>query len=269
MKDSVVQVVYIPHGGGPLPVIGGPGQDELVLFLKSLGSSIGEPSCIVVCSAHWEEERATITSADKNKMLYDYYGMPQEAYQLSYPAPGRPDLAVSLAGGLEKSGILSATDAARGLDHGAFIPLMLMYPKAQIPVIQLSMLKGLDPRKHIELGESLAPYLPEDTLFVGSGMSFHNMQFLLEGGPREAGETFASWLDSICLSPSLSAAERKRSLEDWSSAPHAKTCHPREEHLVPLHVCFGIASKLNLMAKKIFDADVFGQRCLGFHWHGV
>ena len=139
-----VQAVYFSHGGGPLPILGDPGHQAMVDFMRALPARLARPDAIVVVSAHWEERAATILGAPHPPMFYDYYGFPKEAYSITYPAPGHPALAGQIAGLLEKNSIPARLDPQRGFDHGLFIPLKLMYPEADIPAIQLSLLRGLD-----------------------------------------------------------------------------------------------------------------------------
>ena len=150
-------MLYIPHGGGPLPLLGDPGHRELVTFLRGIPEALPRPRAILVISAHWEEEVATVQAGPHPDMLYDYTGFPPESYQLSYAAPGSPELAEEIVSLLRSAGIQSSKNTQRGYDHGLFIPLMLMYPDADIPCLQLSLRKDLDPQFHLALGETLAP----------------------------------------------------------------------------------------------------------------
>ena len=168
--------LYIPHGGGPMPLMGDPGHAELTKYLQSLAADGEPPSAIVVSSAHWEAPTPTITSAPNPELYFDYYGFPPETYEYRYPAPGSPELAARIADLLRDGGFAPEFDPDRGLDHGVFVPLMLMYPDAAIPVVQVSLVDGLDPATHIALGEALRPLLDGTVLLLGSGMSFHNMR---------------------------------------------------------------------------------------------
>ena len=149
---------------------------------------------------------------------------------------------------VEAGGMRARLDTQRGFDHGMFVPLKLMYPQAQIPCVQLSMLSSLDPAKHIALGKSLAALREKNVLIVGSGMSFHNLRAFFS--PRlssigERSEAFDRWLVETCTSRELSSEEREKRLVAWEQAPFARFCHPREDHLLPLHVCYGAASARN------------------------
>jgi aromatic ring-opening dioxygenase catalytic subunit (LigB family) len=257
------QSLFIPHGGGPMPLLNDPSHHELIAYLQSIEATSDRPSAIVVVSAHWECPNPTITSGLAPALYFDYYGFPPETYELSYPAPGSPELAQRIAGLLHSAGFEPALDAERGFDHGMFVPLMLMYPDASIPVVQLSLLADLDPARHVEMGAALAPLLDDDVLILGSGLSFHNMQAF--GTPAdEANEAFDRWLDEVCTNPALDDAARQDQLVNWSAAPEARYNHPREEHLLPLHVCFGAGD--GAAAKRTFDGHVLNKRVAGYSW---
>src|SRR5512143_4042110 len=153
--DHQAQIVYFSHGGGPLPILGDPGHKAMVDFMHQLPSQLRRPEAILVISAHWEEGAATLLGAQSPGMFYDYYGFPDEAYEITYPAPGSPELAERIAGMLGENHIASRIDPGRGFDHGLFIPLKLMYPEADIPALQLSLLRGLNAGAHIALGKAL------------------------------------------------------------------------------------------------------------------
>jgi 4,5-DOPA dioxygenase extradiol len=260
----IAQIVYFSHGGGPLPILGDPGHKAMIDFMTALPSNLTRPDAILVISAHWEEEEATLLGARAPPMFYDYYNFPKEAYGITYPAPGHPDLAKLIAGLLNAEGVSARIDANRGFDHGLFIPLKLMYPEADIPSIQLSLISGLDPGAHIALGKALQSLLSEDILVIGSGFSFHNIgAFFDEGsGDDPANEAFQDWLVETCTGKTAQA-EREMRLIDWEAAPNARYCHPREEHLLPLLICAGLAGR---PAKVIFDDRILGKRSLGFLW---
>jgi 4,5-DOPA dioxygenase extradiol len=259
------QIVYFSHGGGPLPLLGDQGHRAMVEFMRELPAQLRKPDAILVISAHWEESRATLLGAEAPPMFYDYYGFPAEAYKVTYAAPGGPELAQRIAETLQKSGIPSAIDPQRGFDHGLFIPLMLMYPEADIPSLQLSLLRGLRPAAHIALGQALREFMDENILVVGSGFSFHNMRAFIwdgNGAHDPANDAFQDWLIETCAGP-LSPSEREGRLIEWEKAPSARYCHPREEHLLPLHVCQGMATK---PAKVVFDDRILGKRAVAFLW---
>lgn len=155
-KNKLMPVLYLPHGGGPMPLLGDPGHKELIDFLRKIPKELPSPKAILMISGHWENDIAAISSSPNPQMIYDYGGFPAECYEYQYPAAGNPVLAQTVADCLEAHDIACTLDNQRGFDHGTFVPLMLMYPDANIPVVQLSLLQSLDPAKHIALGEAIA-----------------------------------------------------------------------------------------------------------------
>ena len=263
--QNQAQIVYLSHGGGPLPILGDASHQAMVDFMLQLPSRLRKPDAILVISAHWEESTATVLGAHTPPMFYDYYGFPDEAYEITYPAPGSPELANRIVRLLLKNNISARLDPQRGFDHGLFIPLKLMYPQADIPALQLSLLRGLNPTTHIALGKALRELMCENILVIGSGFSFHNMRAFSRQGintPDPANDAFQNWLIEVCAGP-ISPSEREQLLIDWQKAPSARHCHPREEHLLPLHVCVGMADK---PAATIFDDYILGKRGVGFLW---
>jgi aromatic ring-opening dioxygenase catalytic subunit (LigB family) len=253
--------IYVPHGGGPWPFVDvGFGPPEawrpLEHYLRTLVDGLAErPRAILVVSAHWEEERVTVMSGAAPPMLYDYAGFPPAAYQIRWPAPGAPELAERARTLVERGGFRAALDPARGFDHGAFVPLKLAVPRADVPVFQVSLLAGLDPRAHVAIGRSLAPLRGEGVLLVGSGNSYHNMRGFGRASSLEPSRRFDDWLaEAVCQAPEV----RERRLVDWESAPAARECHPREEHLLPLHVMTGAAD--GDPATLPFRGEVLGVR---------
>ena len=264
-REHHAQLVYLSHGGGPLPILGEPGHAAMVAFLRELGPRLRRPEAIVVISAHWEERAATVLSGAAPELLYDYYGFPEESYHLTYPALGAPDLAASIVTMLGDNGVVAVPDAERGFDHGLFVPLMLMFPEADIPALQISLLHSLDARQHLDLGAALGDLRKEDVLVVGSGFSFHNLSALDWTGhyaPDPRNDAFQDWLIEACTDD-VTQKERERALVAWESAPSARYCHPREEHLLPLHVCAGMAQR---PAELVFDDVIFSKRSVAFLW---
>jgi len=267
-SEQLEPVLYLPHGGGPLPLLGEPGHAALTAFLNNIPETLGEPAAILVISAHWEEERPAITGGARPELIYDYYGFPPESYAISYPAPGDPGLAEAVRELLDNAGFIPRLDERRGFDHGLFVPLKLMYPAARIPCLQVSLLANLDPAAHIALGKALAPLRARNVLVIGSGMSFHNMRMLVSPDADSDGRdvAFDDWLGETCTDPTLSADARERRLVEWDRAPGARFCHPREEHLLPLHVCYGVACTDTPLAEAVFNQRVLGQQVSGFVW---
>lgn len=269
MSPSMSPVLYVPHGGGPMPLLGEPSHQGLVQFLQSIPQQLGTPRAILLISAHWEMAQPTLTSAARPALFYDYYGFPPESYSIQYPAPGAPLLAQRVQNLLQAAGFDAQLDATRGFDHGMFIPLKLMYPQANIPVVQLSLLSSLDPVRHIDMGKALASLRNDDVLIIGSGMSFHNMQAFYHTAQSEQGgwlRAFDQWLRETCCDPRLTWQEREQRLAHWQQAPHARYNHPREEHLLPLHVCLGAASGTSTQAETVFHDTVLGKTVSAWLW---
>ena len=267
-SETLSPVLYLPHGGGPLPILGDKRHEKMVSFLKEIISKLGEPSAILVISAHWEEDQATIISGSHPEIIYDYYGFPAEAYQIQYAAPGYPQLAKEVFELIAASGMPVKMDEQRGFDHRLFVPLKLMYPQAQIPCIQLSLLRNLDPGKHIALGKAIASLRKKNILIIGSGMSFHNLKafFSQDVDSNKENDAFDSWLIETCTSQAISPEAREQRLIEWEKAPSARFCHPREEHLLPLHVCYGIAGTGTPIAQVVFNEEVMGKRVTSLLW---
>lgn len=163
-------------------------------------------------------------------MFYDYYGFPEPAYEINYPAPGHPALAAHLTEVLENSGIATQINTKRGFDHGLFIPLSMMYPQAEFPALQLSLRQGLSPSFYISLGKGLQSLQQENLLVIGSGFSFHNMSSFFHHDPTKVNPrngAFQDWLTETITSD-ISQSERESRLTGWESASHARFCHPRE-----------------------------------------
>lgn len=249
--------LFVPHGAGPCffmqwnPV---DAWDRMADFLRHVGETLPErPRAIVLVSGHWLEQRATVTASASPELIFDYYGFPPHTYELTYPAPGDPQLAARIVQLLGGQGITAAQDAQRGYDHGVFIPLKLMFPDADVPVVQLSLRSDLDAKAHLDLGHALASLRDEGVLIVGSGMSFHNMRGY--GDPRfgPISDEFDRWLEqAVTAAP----AERDSALLNWAEAPSARLCHPprAEEHLLPLLVAAGAGAGSE--GRKIFSDRV-------------
>ena len=227
-----------------MPLLGDVHHRDMVTWLQHIAADIPRPDAIIVVSAHWEEPIPTITAARTPSLLYDYYGFPPESYEIEYPCPGDPGLAGELYRLLLNSNMEARLDQDRGLDHGTFVPLKVMYPEADIPCIQLSMVDTLGAEQHIQIGEVLHNLYKQNVLIIGSGFTFHNMKAFFEPESAEAirlNHAFEDWLEATCGSSAYSESQRRELLINWDEAPGARYCHPREEHLLPLHVCYGVA----------------------------
>ena len=267
MSASRQPAIFIPHGGGPCfwiefpPPFGPHAWDKLKDYLSGLVASLPErPKAFLVVTAHWETAQPTVSVNAKPGMLYDYYGFPEHTYRLTYPAPGAPDLAAEVKQLIEAAGLPVATDSERGFDHGVFVPFLIIDPKAEIPVVMLSLRHDLDPSFHIKLGKALAPLRDEGAAIVGSGMSFHDLRHF-QDGDGAASATFDAWLDETAKAP---ARERDARLAAWDKAPAARACHPREEHLLPLMVVAGAAG--DSQGKHEFRDVIGGKVISGFRF---
>jgi aromatic ring-opening dioxygenase catalytic subunit (LigB family) len=259
-------VVFLPHGGGPWPFVEtGIGtqaeQAELAQYLRSIAAlPKTPPKALLVISAHWEEAVPTVLSGPNPPLLYDYSGFPAASYEITWPAPGQPALAARVRQLLTAAGIDSAENAQRGFDHGTFVPLKLAYPKAEVPTVQLSLKRGLDPAEHLALGRALAPLRDEGVFIVGSGMTYHNLRAF---GPQSSAvaEQFDGWLRGAA---SFEESERDRLLADWTRAPAARQAHPREEHLIPLMVIAGAAGSDR--GQLAYEGKIRGLQLSAYHF---
>jgi aromatic ring-opening dioxygenase catalytic subunit (LigB family) len=266
MTTQRMPVAFIPHGGGPWPFvdIGMPKAEvgHLAGYLRGLRElSATPPRALLVISAHWEAAVPTVMTSSHPPLLYDYSGFPPEAYRIAWPAPGAPELATRVGELLAAAGIDSGEDAQRGFDHGTFIPLALTYPAAEMPTVQLSLVRGLDPEQHLAIGRALAPLRDEGVLVIGSGMSFHNLRAFGDPRAKPIAEAFDRWLrDAATREPQ----HRDRELARWATAPGARLAHPREEHLLPLMVIAGAAGSDR--GRLGFAGEVFGAALSGYHF---
>ena len=243
---SVMPTWFIPHGGGPCFFMDSNpphAWERMADFLKGLAATLpARPRAIVVVSAHWLDGAFSVTSGARPDLIFDYHGFPPHTYALQYPAPGEPALAARITALLQAAGLPSQQDASRGFDHGVFIPMLLMFPGADIPVVQLSLSTTLDPALHLAAGRALQALRQEGVLIIGSGMSYHNMRGY--GDPRSGpiSDEFDAWLTAAVQA---APPQRQQSLIDWAQAPSARLSHPprAEEHLLPLMVVAGAAGQ--------------------------
>lgn len=262
-------VVFIPHGGGPWPFVDvGLGDktelDALAAYLRSLRTlPRTPPKAVLAVSAHWEEPVPTVMTAERPPMLYDYYGFPSESYEVKWPAPGDPALAARVRELLGAAGFETGADAKRGFDHGAFVPLKLTYPDADVPTIQLSLRRGLDAEEHLAMGRALAPLRDEGVFIVGSGMTYHNLR-AFDRGARPVSEAFDGWLRGVGV---MAPAERDGQLARWADAPAARQAHPREEHLIPLMVAAGAAGDNRGVVG--YEGTIRGLQLSAYHFGAV
>ena len=262
-------VLFLPHGGGPcffMDWTWGPADTWHATrrFLEGVSATLpAPPKALLVVSGHWEESAFTAGAAAHPELIFDYYGFPAHTYQLTWPAPGDPELAARVARLLAEAGLPSATDPHRGYDHGVFIPLKVAFPQATIPVVTLSLAASLDPALHLAAGRALAPLRDEGILIIGSGMSFHNLRAYFQSETTARARAFDAWLTQAIESP---AAEREALLTNWRSAPNAAFSHPREEHLVPLFVAAGAGG--DAPGKRIFTDEPMAAQISAFRFEG-
>ncbi len=262
--------LYIPHGGGPCFFMDPPAEaphlwDSMGAYLRGIAATIGaKPKAILVISAHWEATRPTVNSGARPGMLFDYYGFPEHTYRLDYPAPGSPVLAARVRELLGAAGIASDEDTQRGFDHGVFVPFLLMYPDADVPVVQLSLQAGLDPQAQLAIGRALEPLRDEGVLIVGSGMSYHNLREFFSSAQAavSASEQFDAPLTAAVEHADADA--RGEQLAAWKKMPGALACHPRAEHLLPLMVVAGAAGTDR--GRRTWNDRVFGKLVSAFQF---
>ena len=262
-------VLFLPHGGGPcffMDWTWGPANTWLATqrFLEGIAATLpAPPRAILVVSGHWEERAFTASTAEHPELIFDYSGFPPHTYQLTWPAPGDPDLAQRAAQFLKKAGLPSALDAHRGFDHGVFVPLKVAFPHAEIPVVPLSLAVSLDPKLHLAAGRALAPLRDEGVLIIASGMSFHNLGAYFQPQTLERARDFDAWLTKAVAS---SAPERDAHLANWRNAPFAAFAHPREEHFIPLLVAAGAGG--DAPGERIFTDEPMGAAISAFRFDG-
>lgn len=256
MANLMLPSYFISHGGGPWPYM----QAEMGNTYAVLAASLREiprqlpskPQAVLVISGHWEAAGFRVMANPQPSMVYDYSGFPAHTYQVKYSAPGSPELALRVQSLSKAAGIEVALDSERGFDHGTFVPLHVMYPDADVPVLQLSLHGSYDPAAHFALGQALASLRGEGVLILGSGLSYHNLR---QFGPaaREPSKAFDDWLQHTL--GELAPRDRRLALLDWSTAPSARQAHPREDHLLPLLVALGAAEEA--LATCIYHEDDF------------
>jgi len=225
--------VFVSHGSPTLILEDVPARR----FLAGLGQQLPRPTAIISVSAHWDTERPAVSLAAKPETIHDFYGFPETLYRLRYDAPGAPQLAERVA---KLTG--AARDPHRGLDHGAWVPAMLGWPEADIPIFQLSIQPHLDPAHHIALGRKLGGLGEEGILVMGSGGATHNLRALTRGKQVSEPEPWSAEFDDW-LAETLAKGDEAALAGYRSRAPHAGLAHPTDEHFLPLHVAFGAAGE--------------------------
>jgi 4,5-DOPA dioxygenase extradiol len=245
---AMLPSIFVSHGSPTLPFDEVPARD----FLRGLGAKLEKPKAILVASAHWDTPAPALNAAPRNATIHDFAGFPKSLYELRYEAPGAPALAERAASLLAGAGLRASIDAERGLDHGAWVPLMLMYPGADIPVLQISVQSRAGAAHHIALGRALAPLREEGVLILGSGGFVHNLGAIdWNGGPEpEWSRAFAGWIHQHLL------ARDETAFADYRlRAPHAAEAHPTEEHFMPLFVAYGVGGE---SVERLHTSATFG-----------
>jgi 4,5-DOPA dioxygenase extradiol len=228
--------LFLSHGAPTLPLTDSPARN----FLSGLGGRLPRPKAILVISAHWETESPVVSAVERNDTIHDFYGFPRRLYEITYPAPGAPSLALQVAELLRRSGSSCSIDKVRGLDHGAWVPLFLMYPQANIPVLQLSIQPHLGPAHHLRLGRALERLRGEGVLIIGSGSLTHDLSEFrgqaLDAPAPDWVSRFADWLGE-----KLDARQTDDLVDYRAQAPFAVKNHPSDEHLLPVYAALGAA----------------------------
>ncbi len=218
--------------------------DKTADYLRSIPKALGQkPKALLVISAHWEEPEFTILTKQNPDLYFDYYGFPPHTYELEYAAPNSPEIIGRVKQLLSAAHIKFNENNQRDYDHGIFIPLKVAFPDADIPIVQISLKKGLNPAEHIALGKALAPLREEGVAIIGSGMTYHNLPVLMasmsgKAAPNQS-QDFDNWLSSAVTN--FDPAKRESLLNEWSKGDGARNAHPRAEHLLPLMVVAGAA----------------------------
>ena len=249
---TIFPALFISHGAPSIALDPSPARD----FLAGLGNSYDRPRAILVISAHYDARRPMLTSGEQPETIHDFGGFPDELYRMSYPAPGDPVLAAEIASLLQTAGFEAGGDPARGFDHGAWVPLRLMYPDADIPVIQLSINMAETPEWHFRLGEALALLRKSGVLIIGSGSLTHNLRAVFSGGfqidspPPPWVTEFADWMDAH-----LEDGDTDSVLQAVKQAPHGRDNHPTMDHILPLFVAMGAGGSA---ARRIHHSTTYG-----------
>lgn len=246
---------FVSHGGGPWPFI----DDRKKQYAKTAREFSqlpqrlpSKPEAVLVITGHWEAREFTVSTSAHPPMVYDYYGFPEHTYHIQYPAPGSPSLAARVEELLGSADITCQEDTDRGFDHGTFVPLGLMYPDADVPIVLLSLKSSYDPAEHIRVGQAIAALRDERILIMGSGLTYHNMRGFGRAESTAVSYAFEGFINDAVSQPDPKL--RNDMLIGWENAPGARLSHPREDHLLPLMVVAGAAG--NDTGHRIFVDNV-------------
>lgn len=257
--------IFVSHGAPNLILHDAPVRD----FLASYGKELGSPKAIVIVSAHFGTREAAVVTDAKPTMIYDFGGFEPELYQMVYPAPGAPELATRVGELLSAAGIPVHAVQNRGFDHGTWVPLKLMYPDADIPVLQLSVQPKADPEHHLKVGRALAPLRDENILVIGSGSFTHNLGEVFTSRGMADPNTpakdwmneFRDWMDRKIIANDTDALVHYR-----TEAPNAVRNHPTDEHLLPLYIALGAGG--GGKPERILHSDQYGALALDAYRFG-
>jgi len=258
-----------------MPILGDPRQAALAKTLRTrvpkilkLGTE-EQPRAIVLVTAHWNTNVPTVSSGEKHELYYDYYGFPPEAYELKHDAPGSPEVAGLVESALKEAGLPAKKDAKRGWDHGVFVPMILINPTANIPIVQLSVLQNEDPATHFAIGRALATLRSQNIAIVGSGFaSLHNLQHMFSGVTRTPPfkKLNEEWSEQVADAVQTEdPEERKKKFDGWRAWKGAYDMHPRggAEHFLPLIVCAGAGGEGKA---KAYSDEFVGLQMWSYYW---
>ncbi|HMK53592.1 MAG TPA: class III extradiol ring-cleavage dioxygenase [Methanobacteriaceae archaeon] len=237
MAEETLPTLFVSHGAPTLPLDDIPARN----FLKGIGKQYSDIKAVLCISAHWETTYPAVNSPKTPETIHDFYGFPEALYEIEYPAQGSPKLAERVLNLLKSNNISCDLDRQRGLDHGTWVPLMLMYPNAEIPVVQLSIQHHLNTEKHLALGRAIGKLRHEGILIIGSGGAVHPLgyaEFRPGGKTDEWALEFDKW-----LTDAVTRGDERSLVSYRNIAPYPERAHPRPDHYMPLLVAFGAAGK--------------------------
>ena len=239
--------LFISHGS-PMHAINAGAAGEV---WAALAKKLPKPKAVLMVTAHWESNLPMLSGNARPSMIYDFGGFPEALYRISYPAPGAPEIAAKAQTLLKAAGFTAGIDGCRGFDHGTWVPLLKMYPDADVPVVQLSVQTAMNPRHHVEVGRALAPLTKQGVLIVGSGHLTHNLRDWMHSRGQTAhapyAQKFQRWVFDRLAAHDIDALTRYR-----HEAPDAARAHPTEEHFMPLFVALGAAGEA-AEPSRVFD----------------
>jgi 4,5-DOPA dioxygenase extradiol len=248
VKQAPLPTLFLSHGS-PMHAIQ-PGAVRAVW--EDIARTLPRPKALLMASAHWETNLPMLTGNPKPETIHDFYGFPKPLYEIRYPAPGAPGVGQRALGLLKDAGFTAAIDGCRGLDHGAWSPLLYMYPKADVPVVQVAVQTPLGPRHHVDLGRALAPLAKEGVLIIGSGHMTHNLRERSNGAPAAYAREFQAWVKGKIETHDFDSLVNYRELN-----PHGVRAHPTDEHFLPLFLALG-AAREGYKSERLYDGIEMG-----------